>query len=516
MTRPPAVTSTPRESVPGIPRNRRPAFRDFRWPAAVAAGYTLVQLALFLPGTALGWDETVYVSQVGRGAEAAFFSAPRARGITLLVAPVTLLTSSVDVLRAFLALLSGAGLFLALWAWRTLLPERVLALAGGLFAGLWITLFYGPQVMPNLWVALGSLFAVGCFLRAARDGSDRGALVGAGAGVAFAALMRPSDAFWLVAPLAVAALAVTSWRRPSLLLVLVAGTAAGCAPWIVEAHLAHGGPIERLRRAGEIQGGLGWQLAFGDQMRALAGRSLCRPCDVPWKQPVTAVWWFLLPVLVAGGVLTAVRGRQASTVVAPTLAGLFLAAPYLLLIGYAAPRFLLPAYALLAVPTAVCLTRIVSAARPRVPAAAVLALLIAGHLAVQYGIVHAKVGDSRADRRALDRIAAALHRQGVRPPCVITGREAPRIAYWTGCASRQVGGHDGSITAAGLAALARDRPVALVAAGDTAPPAYARGWRTARLPALQGRRDLRVHLAPLARPSSGARTVRPPTASPAA
>jgi hypothetical protein len=150
MTHIPAVTAVLRDPPSGSGGNRGLAFRDFRWPAAVAATYTLAQPALFYPGTALGRDERVYVSQVTRGAEAAFFSAPRARGITLLVAPVTVLTSSVDVLRVYLAVLSGAGLFLVRWVWRSLLSQRVLALAGGLFAGLWITLFYGPQVMPKL------------------------------------------------------------------------------------------------------------------------------------------------------------------------------------------------------------------------------------------------------------------------------------------------------------------------------------------------------------------------------
>lgn len=136
---------------------------------AVAAGYAVVQLFLVVPGTGLGWDETVYVSQVSHASPAAFFSAPRARGITYLVAPVAAVTSSVPVLRVYLAVLAAAGLLLSLWVWRRLFPTPVLALAGGLFAGLWITVFYGPQAMPNLWVAFGALFTVGCFLRAARN-----------------------------------------------------------------------------------------------------------------------------------------------------------------------------------------------------------------------------------------------------------------------------------------------------------------------------------------------------------
>lgn len=50
--------------------------RPFPWLASVAAAFALVQLVLVVPGSGLGWDETVYVSQVSRDVPAAFFSAP--------------------------------------------------------------------------------------------------------------------------------------------------------------------------------------------------------------------------------------------------------------------------------------------------------------------------------------------------------------------------------------------------------------------------------------------------------
>lgn len=496
MTETSAVAAGPRGREPRAGGGR--AVRDFRWPAAVAVAYAIVQLVFVVPGSGLGWDETVYVSQVARDAEAAFFSAPRARGITFLVAPLTALTSSVEALRGYLALLSGAALLLALWVWRRLLPAPVLAVAGALFAGLWITVLYGPQVMPNLWVAFGSLFAVGCFLRAARDRSDRAALVGLGAGVAFVALMRPSDAFWLALPLGAAALLVRAWRRPVLLLALAAGAALGCAQWVIEAYVSYGGLSARLRRASEIQGDLGWHLAFDDQVRALDGTLLCRPCDIPWRRPVTAVWWFVLPVLAAGGVLAAARTRRLAVVLVPTLAGLSMALPYVLLIGYAAPRFLLPAYALLALPTAMGLARIGRAAWPRPPAVGALVALLAAHLAIQYAVLDSAAARSRTNRVAFGRVAAELARQGVRPPCVVSGAEAVRLAFRAGCASRQTGGHDAAITPAGLVALARDRPVAVVVAGEDGPPAYAREWRLQRLPDLPDLSDWRAYLSPSA------------------
>ncbi|MGW7359596.1 hypothetical protein ACWGI0_23935 [Streptomyces sp. NPDC054802] len=498
-----------RRRAPLWPGEERPADGGLRWIAAVSVLCTVVQLALAVGGTSLGWDETVYVSQVTPGSEAAFFSAPRARGITFLVAPVTALTSSVEVLRSYLAVLSGAGLFVSLAVWRGLLPQHVLALAGGLFAGLWITVFYGPQVMPNLWVALGALFTVGCFLRAARERSGRAAVLGVGAGTAFIALMRPTDAVWLLAPLAAVALLSRAARRPALVVALLAGAAVGCAPWIVEAYVAYDGLFARLRRAGEIQGHLGPNFAVDDHVRALNGRALCRPCDIPWRQPVTAVWFFVLPVLVAGGVLVAARTRRTVTalpvagrfgvVPVATLAGVSMALPYLLLVGYAAPRFLLPAYALLALPVAVCLAAVAGRGRPGV-GAAVVAAALACHLAVQYVVLDGAIERSRDNRRSFERITAELHRHGVRPPCVISGTEAPRIAFETGCASRQVGGHDGSITRAGIGALAAEQPVAYIGAAGTRPPAFARDWRPVHLPGLRARPDLRAYLGPATRP----------------
>ncbi|MFI6082871.1 hypothetical protein ACIBBB_18150 [Streptomyces sp. NPDC051217] len=491
----------------GLRETSRPARRDWTadggllWPAVVASVYTIVQLVFLVPGSGLGWDETVYTSQVSRApSDTAFFSAPRARGITFLIAPVTSLTSSVEVLRAYLALLSGAGLFLALGVWRRLLPASVLALAGALFAGLWITLFYGPQVMPNLWVALGCLGAVGFFVRAALDRTDRTALIGLGVAVAFVALMRPTDAFWLSAPLALVALAVRRWRRWALLTALAAGGAIGCAEWIIEAYVSYGGLFTRLARASEIQGHLGWHLVFGDHMRSLDGRLLCRPCDIRWRRPATAIWWFALPLLTLGGVLVAARLRRLPLVLVPTLVGLSMAVQYLLLIGYAAPRFLLPVYALFALPTALLLVWLVRTARPRRLVVGLLVTAAVAHLWVQGSVVADRAERSRADRVKLSGVAAVLARQGVRPPCVISGTEAIRVAFRAGCASRQTGGHDGSITPAQLVAVASERPVAFVVAGQARPPAYARGWRVERIPDLPGLSDCRVHLSPSARP----------------
>ncbi|TXC97918.1 hypothetical protein [Streptomyces sp. ISID311] len=554
--------------------------RDLWWLAAVAVVFTacLLYSALATPG--LGWDEAVYVSQVDPHRPAAFFSAPRARGVSFLLAPAAALTTSALVLHCYLAVLSGAGLLLSLCVWRRLLPAPVPALGGALFAGLWVTLFYGPQAMPNLWVAYAALAATGCFLRAVRKPprqlaprAGRGAAVGMAAAVALAALMRPTDAVWLVVPLFAAALCVPAWRRPTVLLGLVAGLALGCAEWVAEAYLYYGGLLARLRQAAQIQGGLGWHLSFDDHARSLQGKTLCRPCHLAWDHPVTAVWWFVLPLAVIGAVWAALRARDSggallgygpvwpparrdgrhplglapvppaglrgptvpavgagsaealyrcrpawagvrlrdsagpvhrygpAPLVMAALAGLCLAAPYLLTVDYAAPRFLLPAYALLLMPAAwflYWLTRLPR--RGHAWAVAALVLVLLGHEAVQLVIVHKMVQSTARAQTGVGRIAGMLRAAGVRPPCVVSGEEAVRVAYQVGCASRQPYGHDAGITPAALARLGAHRPAAVLVRTGDKPPAYARGWRPVPLRRVPGLEPLSVYVSPPTRP----------------
>ncbi|MEV5427879.1 hypothetical protein [Streptomyces sp. NPDC052701] len=457
--------------------------------AAVAGVFTLAQLVLVRPVLGLGWDEVVYVSQVGDQAPAAFFSAPRARGVSLLVAPVASWSSSTPLLRVYLALLSGLALYLALRVWRGLFPTRVLALGGALFASLWITLFYGPQAMPNYWVAVGALICVGCFLRLRSDPTARAALWGVAAAAMLMAWMRPTDAVWVTAPLLALALVRRSRR---LLLVLLAGLAAGAVEWVIEAYTGHGGLAQRLHEASRIQGGLGWQIAVDDQLRSLGGRALCRPCTGSMPHPVVTLWWFALPLLAALALAVAVRARRTARTLLPLACATTAALPYLFMIGYAAPRFLLPAYALLAIPVADALWHLARTpgGRWRPAAAALVALGLAGHLAVQLAVLVHTVDRNTDSRRAWARTATELHRLGVRPPCLLTGHEAIPIGFYTGCASGATGGHNENTTTARILDTARRIPVAHLTLPGGAPAGYARSWTVHRVG------DLQVRVAP--------------------
>ncbi|MFG3013180.1 hypothetical protein ACGFZB_22460 [Streptomyces cinerochromogenes] len=495
--------------------------------AAVAAVFTLAQLVLVGPGLGLGWDETVYVSQVSGHAPASFFSAPRARGVSLLVAPVAAWSSSTALLRVYLAVLSGLALFLALRAWRGLLPGRVLALAGALFASLWMTLFYGPQAMPNYWVAVAALAAAGCFLRAR---AERTALWGLAGSAVLMAWMRPVDAVWATLPLLAVGLAR---RHRRALLVLLAGLAAGAAEWVIEAYASYGGLARRLSDGSEIQGGLGWHLAVVDQLRSLGGRTLCRPCTGALPHPLLTLWWFALPLLAVLALAVAARARRTTSTALPLACAATAAFPYLFLIGYAAPRFLLPAYALLAIPAATTLTHLLtpSFTRPRgqatppaggqtpwwarrparrpqprrarrvlrcptqPPAAPppsrhplvtvlVCAALVA-HLAVQLAVLVHTVGRTTAAHREWARTAGELGRRGVRPPCLVTGHEAIPVAFAAGCSSGATAGPNANTTEDGIIRTTRRMPVATLVPAGSAPPGYARDWPSAAVGAVR-------------------------------
>jgi hypothetical protein len=508
----------PRRPDPRPPGRNRPVADSIWWLVAAAAAFTAAQLLFVSPRLGLSWDEVVYVSQVSGHAPAAFFDPARARGIPLLVAPVTLVTSSVIALRVYLSIASGAGLFAALLAWRGLRPAWQLALAGVIFGGLWVAQYYGPQAMPDIWVAFSALAAAGLFLRAAgrwqqpnaqqpnaqqpnaqqpnaqqpnaqqpnaQPGAarPRAALAGLAGCLAAAALIRPGDAVFLAAALVIAAVVVPGWRHWQLPAAVGAGLVAGGAEWLAEAWLRFGGPLARLRAAGAEQGGFGLHLGVWDQLRALNGPTLCRPCTVGLRYPVISLWWLALPLLVALGALAAHRaGRLRSCLLAAGCA-LAVAAQYLFLIGYAAPRFLLPAYALLAIPVADALAWLVTGIRPasRPAAVALGAIALILQLAVQHAVLEHEVTGTVVFHDDYVRIVADLRQLGIRPPCLIKGQQDIPIAYYAGCASAP--GVRPWIRAHGPARLA------VLEYPKVRPPGYARSWQPHHLP---GTRILRL------------------------
>ena len=434
----------------------------------------------------VGWDEVVYLSQVDPRVPATEFIAPRARGITLIVAPVVLVTSSTEALRIYLSLLSAVALYASFGTWLRVRSGAPAPLAALLFASLWLSLFYGNAAMPNMWVAFGAVAAVGCFLRCTRPDSGRGPLIGLAVSVAAVALVRPPDSIWLVLPLALA-LAKPGWRRVGAWAALIVGLVAGWADWIIEAFVRFGGPAARWQAAGAANE-TGLHFSLYEHARALNGPLLCRPpahCGpvlLPWL-----LWWAAIPVLVLLGVYAARRRERLAECVLPAVTGLSLAVPYIFLVGYAAPRFLLPTYALLAFPIAHSVLGLLKGTRAPVARRAGAGLVAAGLLAhfTLQGLTLEKVVSPRLSKRQADvEVAGALATYAVHRPCLVYGEHAVMIAYRMGCESYTVLSwpRDGAVPAAVLGAQDVGKTVVAVDKGRSVPAPFLLAWDRRRLP----------------------------------
>ncbi|MEE1942385.1 hypothetical protein V1L54_23785 [Streptomyces sp. TRM 70361] len=469
----PAAPGRPAPAPGGTAPDPAAPRRAHRRLLLVCAAVTVLA-ALLVPVTLpLGWDELVYASRFGPYGPPTPFSAPRTRGVPLLIAPVASWSDSVLLLRLWLLLLSGAALWLGFRPWLRVLPRpSAVWVAAALYGTLWVPLFYANSAMPNHYTAMGAVAATGCLLHP-RPGRARYA--GAAAGLAVVTLMRPNDGVAVAAPLLAAALAVPAlraggrWRGRSL--AVVAGVAAGALPWVVEAQVRFGGVPERLARAGETQGGISPVLSLTAHLTALDGPLLCRPCAGDGVRLPALGWWVLLPALVALGLWAARRagaatGADAGAGRAPLWLAVAVAAasmaPYLLLVPYAAPRFLLPGYALLALPAALGLLAAADRARRSRPLAAALVLVMAGQPAVQLTLAHAHGSIQERARDDWRKITEVLREHGVAPPCGIkaTSMTIP-LAHTAGCAPLEYG--------------SPARPDAVVLR-EAEPPEWARDW----------------------------------------
>lgn len=404
---------------------------------AVCVLHALSPLILRGLHSGLGWDETVYISQIDPHVPAGIFSAPRARGMTLLTAPASLVSSSITLMRFWLALLSGVGLFVALIPWLRLRKGAVVPVAALLWSSLWVSIYYSFEAMPNQYVAYGVLAAAGWLVLAFREPARPRYVVYVALAVTFTALMRPTDSVFLVAALAGSVIVVrglTMHRRIVTLTAMAIGLGVGFAEWIIEAYARFGGPVARFHAASaENTGGLHWSL--GAQLRTLAGPILCRAgCQA--AAPLNArLWWFALVPLVAIGFVAAYRLRVSTLYLVATAAALAIAAEYVLAVGYSAPRFLEPTYALLALPIAegvVWLSRHIGPAwRPI--AIAALAVVAVAQVNNQTHIVRHLNHTVTIVTARNEAIAHSLNRAGVRGNCAVSGVNAAPIAFLARC-----------------------------------------------------------------------------------
>jgi hypothetical protein len=419
---------------------------------AVGAAYLVAQLLLFSPDRAPSWDEAIYLSQVTPGVHAIAFAPSRARGISLLVSPISMAGGSIRVVRLSLAALSSIALVGSFLLWVPALGLGV-PVAAFLFASTWVGLFYGSEVMPNLWAAVLAVAAAGAFVRRVEDGTRWGAIAAAIL-VGLMALVRPADALVLSGSLA---LYVLLFRRSSkrALVSVGAGLAIGWGAWLVEMSVRFGGPVRAIREAAA----LGHLTALGVGERVLQNLALTNgPIIGPEAHPdvpLAGVLWWGTTVALAGVAVVRTRSPMRGPVMCAVLGGSALAVEYLVLVSGLAPRFLLPAYALLSLPAATGLLSLLSeSVARRIGGAAALAVLT-GMTAWQVGTASTMGTAAAAARERVAAVGGEVGRLAAGRPCVVASAGAfPQVSFASRCAGRGLAGTD----AASLTALRSSVP----------------------------------------------------------
>jgi hypothetical protein len=416
-----------------------------RLVTVVGLGYLIVQLLSFSLDRPPSWDEAIYLSQVAPGAEPMPFVPSRARGITFLAIPVLQVGGSLPQLRVFLAVASAAALTASFRAWAPVIGFGSVA-AALLFAGAWPTLFYGSELMPNLWVALIAVAATAVLARRLAQGERRYDELIAGGLVALAALIRPLDAIVLTSALLLLPIAVrratASWT-----IHLLLGLAAGWAPWLVEMTARFGSPGEAFAAAARLGHTGRWSLLENArQYLALSDGPSIGPVGAP-DIPVAGLLWFVgLAILVVLGVRASGRRGLLPSVVVPMAAGIALAAEYVVFTDAQAPRFLLPALALLSVPAGSGLVSIVAEIRDRDRAdpirivAAGASILVIVWAVVQVGIGARVEAGVTGQRATADRAGLEVRRLAGGEPCLLYSEASfPIVGVSAGCRAAPLG-----------------------------------------------------------------------------
>ena len=451
------------EDLAGSERRRPTTLTVEAWALVlVSITFVVLQWTLFPHDRPPGWDESVYLSQVTPGAEAAFLAGWRARGITLIVAPAIWAGASIGELRVFLMVVSTVGLGLALAVWKPVIGMAA-SVALVLFSFTWIALLNASQVMPNFWTAVLGLAAAGYTVRWNESGRGRHAVL-AGAALALTALVRPTEATVIFAVLA--AIVLLGRRSWTILAALSAGLAIGWLPWVVEMSVRFGGPLQALRDA-----------AAGHVAPAPVTQNLLRhlsytngelvATDVPLPG---VIWWVVLAVLAVGGIVRASTRAERVAAAVGAVAALAVTIEYLVFVPALAPRFLLPAYAFAAIPASI---GFVSLFRGRgiLRAAGVVVVLIAIPWAVWQASVARRV-EAEATRvgRLFRETGQQIGRIAAGDTCSFMSPAGyPQIQLASGCVGRELPRFEGP-TLQELEQLGAGRESVFVIMPRPAPP----------------------------------------------
>jgi len=417
-----------------------------RLVVVVGLAYLAAQLLAFSLDRPPSWDEAIYLSQVTPGAEPLPFVPSRARGITFLALPILQLGGSLPQLRLFLAVASAVVLIGSFRMWIPVIGIGAAA-AALLLAGAWPALFYGSELMPNLWVALIGVAATAVLARRLTRREGRYDELVAGGLVALAALIRPLDAVVLTAALVLLPIALrratVSWTVHLLL-----GLVAGWAPWLAEMTARFGSPWDAFAAAARLGHTGRWSFfENARQYLALSDGPSIGPVAEP-HVPLSGLLWLIgFVIFVVLGVRASSRRGLLPSLVVPLAAGVALAAGYVLLTDAQAPRFLLPALALLTVPAGPGLVSIVTGIRGRegvgpirLIAAGGASVLVIAWAAFQLGIAARVEAAVIGQRASAQRAGLEVRRLAAGDPCQVYSEGSfPIVGFAAGCRAAPLG-----------------------------------------------------------------------------
>lgn len=429
--------------------------RTLAWRLVIVAvlAYVVAQLILIPISRPPGFDESIYLSQVTPDAEPGVFLAWRARGITLLVAPITWLSGSVTAVRVFLLVASAVAIAVAFRIWIPLIGLAA-PVGAATFCFSWLALLNGTEVMPNLWAAILGLATTGLVARRIEGGADRHAVLAA-VTLGAMALVRPTEAAVLAAAIGLWIVVFRrSWWR--LLVGLGIGLALGWLPWFVEMSIRFGGPARALEAAAfqhvgtaSVAHNVVVHLAATDGQRTVA--------RVTWAG---VLWWTLLVALTVVAIARARKRSERTASILASLGAVALAVEYLVFVPALAARFLLPSYALASIPAGIGLMTLVRPGVPprtigRVVGVVLLALLLPW--AIWQGAVANRFQTRRMNSTlAYESIGLELRRLAGGEPCAVVAPHGwPTMALVSGCGGTELPRPAGP-TAAELDELRRD------------------------------------------------------------
>jgi hypothetical protein len=409
------------------------------WLVVVAVAFLAAELTPALLRLPLGADEITYIARTSVRASGVMLPPVHGQGAGLLAAPVTLLTDSLTAIRVWMSVLSAVGLFLGLLSWRGLRPMWVLALAGLILASLAITQDSGVQVYPDWWGALGVLALTGLFLQAV-SGRLRPRLVLPLIAVAslIIVLMRPQNIVFMMGPAILAAVVVPRWRDRRVLAAMAVGAALGCLEWVIGAFVWYGGLGTRLHEASQEPPAFSLYFSLGTQLKVLSGPWYCIPpggCH-GWTMPGESAWWVVFLGVAVLGVWVSWRTAAKASAILAAATAVWVIALYSFLVPFGAPRYILPALALMSVLAADAVGWLVTQApRRKIAVAFACVFLLSGIVSQRIALQREAAAETAG--RPFQTQAAELRSLGVKPPCAIW---SPSVAYYIGCTAPWTGG----------------------------------------------------------------------------